>query len=226
MSSDELRAVRRAALVTGFGRLGVSNSIWDKPTALTAGDWERVRLQPHFTERMVRQSEALAPIGRIAVQLRERLDGSGYPRGLTAPSITRAGRLLGTADAYQSMREPRPHRSALTTDAAAAELRHEVRAGRMDGDDRRRGPRAAGHRVGRRRDGPAGLTAREVEVLRLVARGLSNKQIGLRLVISAKTAGNHVEHIYTKIAVTSRAEAGLFAMEHGLLPEEDASTFS
>jgi hypothetical protein len=53
--------------------------------------------------------------------------------------------------------------------------------------------------------------------------GLSNKQIGLRLVISAKTAGNHVEHIYTKIAVTSRAEAGLFAMEHGLLLEEDAA---
>jgi HD-GYP domain-containing protein (c-di-GMP phosphodiesterase class II) len=218
-STEEVRALRRAGLVTGFGRLGVSNAIWDKPAPLTAGEWERVRLQPHITERMVHQSEALAPIGRIAVQHRERLDGSGYPRALTGASITRAGRILGTADAYQSMREPRPHRSALTADSAAAELRLEVRAGRMDGEIVDAVLHVAGHRISRRRDGPAGLTAREVEVLRLVATGMSNKQIGARLVISAKTAGNHVEHIYTKIAVTSRAEAGLFAMEHGLLPE-------
>jgi DNA-binding NarL/FixJ family response regulator len=81
---------------------------------------------------------------------------------------------------------------------------------------------AAGHRVARRRDGPAGLTAREVEVLCLLARGLSNKQIGARLAITPKTAGNHVEHVYAKIGVSSRAAAGLFAMQHGLLPEERA----
>ncbi len=54
-------------------------------------------------------------------------------------------------------------------------------------------------------------------MLRLVARGLSNKEIGARLVISPKTAGNHVEHIYTKIDASSRAAASLFAMRHGLL---------
>ena len=79
---------------------------------------------------------------------------------------------------------------------------------------------AAGHRVARRREGPAGLTAREVEVLKLVAQGLSNKQIAARLVISPKTAGNHIEHIYTKIGASNRATASLFAMQHGLLPEE------
>ena len=65
-----------------FGRLGVSNSIWDKRGPLGAGEWERVRLHPYFTERMLQQSDALAPLGRIAVQHRERIDGSGYPRGL------------------------------------------------------------------------------------------------------------------------------------------------
>ena len=78
----------------------------------------------------------------------------------------------------------------------------------------------AGHRVARRQDGPAGLTVREVEVLKLLALGLSNKQIAARLVIAPKTAGNHIEHIYSKIGATSRAGAALFAMQQGLLPEE------
>ncbi len=221
LAADEVHVLFRAGLVTGFGRLGVSNAIWDKPAPLTAGDWERVRLHPHLTERMLHQSEALAPLGRIAVQHRERLDGSGYPRSLTGPSISRSGRILGAADAYQAMRERRPHRDSLTADDAAAELRAEVRAGRMDGAAVNAVLQVAGHRIGRRREGPAGLTAREVEVLRLLAAGLSNKQIADRLVIAPKTAGNHIEHIYTKIGVTSRAEAGLFAMQHGLLPEEN-----
>ena len=224
LPADDVRALYRAGLVTGFGRLGVSNGIWDKPTPLTAGEWERVRLHPHLTERMLHQSDALAPLGRIAVQHRERLDGSGYPRGLTGPAITRPGRILGAADAYQAMREPRPHREAMTAAYAASQLHAEVRAGRMYGAAVDAVLRVAGHRLGRRREGPAGLTAREVEVLLLLARGLSNKQIAERLVITAKTAGNHIEHLYTKIAATNRAEASLFAMQHGLLPENDTAT--
>src|SRR5260370_19798293 len=75
-------APRRAGDVHGFGRLGVSNSIWDRPGPLSAGEWERIRMYPYLTERMLHQSAALAPLGEIAVQHRERLDGSGYPRGL------------------------------------------------------------------------------------------------------------------------------------------------
>ena len=112
----------------GFGRLGVSNSIWDRPGPLSAGEWERVRMYPYLTERMLHQSAALAPLGEIAVQHRERLDGSGYPRGLSGGAISRPARVLGAADAYASMREPRPHRPAP--------------AGRGGGrGDARRGPR-------------------------------------------------------------------------------------
>jgi HD-GYP domain-containing protein (c-di-GMP phosphodiesterase class II) len=221
MPPDEVRTVRRAALVHGFGRLGVSNAIWDKRGPLAAGEWERVRMHPYLTERMLRQSPALGPLASVAVQLRERLDGSGYPRGLSGAAITRPARVLAAADVYQSMREPRPHREALSAQRAAAELAAEVTAGRLHRDAVQAVLAAAGHRVPRRRQGPAGLTEREVEVLRLAARGLTNKDIAAVLVISPKTVANHVEHIYAKIGASSRAMAGLFAMKHGLLPEEE-----
>jgi len=212
--------LRRAGLVHGFGRLGVSNSIWDRPGPLSAGEWERIRMYPYLTERMLHQSAALAPLGEVAVQHRERIDGTGYPRGLSGGAISRQARVLGAAEAYQSMREPRPHRPALSAEEAAAELRAEVRAGRLDSAAVDAVLEAAGHRVPRRREAPAGLTAREVEVLILLARGMSNKQIAERLVITPKTAGNHVEHIYAKIDASNRAAAALFAVQHGLLPEE------
>jgi len=217
---EEVLMLRRAGLVHGFGRLGVSNSIWDRPGPLSAGEWERVRMYPYLTERMLHQSAALAPLGQIAVQHRERLDGSGYPRGLSGGAISRQARVLGAADVYQSMREPRPHRPARSAEEAAAEMRAEVRAGRLDGVAVDAVLQAAGHRLPRRREALRGLTAREVEVLVLLARGLSNKQIAERLVITPKTAGNHVEHIYAKIGAASRAAAALFAVQHGLLPEE------
>ncbi len=224
LTPDDVVTLRRAGLAHGLGRLGVSNSIWDKRGSLGAGEWERVRMQPYLTERMLNQSPPLAPLGAIAVQHRERLDGSGYPRGLVGGAISRPARILGAADAYRSMREPRPHRPALSATDAATELRRDVDAGRLDADAVETVLNAAGHRSGRRREGPAGLTAREIDVLQLVARGLSSKEIATRLVISPKTARNHVEHIYVKIGASSRVAASLFAMRHGLLPDEDLTS--
>jgi len=223
---EQVLMLRRAGFVHGFGRLGVSNSIWDRPGPLSAGEWERVRMYPYLTERMLHQSAALAPLGEIAVQHRERLDGSGYPRGLSGGAISMPARVLGAADAYTSMLEPRPHRPARPAREAAAELRTEVRAGRLYGAAVDAVLEAAGHRLPRRREAVAGLTAREVEVLILLARGMSNRQIAQRLVITPKTAGNHVEHIYAKIGATSRAAAAMFAVQHGLLPEEKAATIT
>jgi HD-GYP domain-containing protein (c-di-GMP phosphodiesterase class II) len=223
LPDDDVRTLYRAGLVQGFGRLGVSNSIWDKRGPLAAGEWERVRLHPHFTERILEQSSTLAPLARVAGQYRERLDGSGYPRGLVGAAISPLARVSSAADAYQAMREPRPYREPYSAEDAAVELRADIRSGRLESDAVEAVLAAAGHRVTRRREGPAGLTAREVEVLRLVACGLSNKEIAARLVISPKTAGNHIEHIYTKIGTSNRASAGLFAMQHGLLPEEGFS---
>jgi HD-GYP domain-containing protein (c-di-GMP phosphodiesterase class II) len=217
----DLHLLRRAGLVSGFGRLGISNAIWDKPGPLGPGEWERARMQPYFTERMLRQSAALAPLGALAVQHRERLDGSGYPRGISGGSISPAARVLAAADAYQAMQEPRPHRAARSAGESAGELRADVRSGRLDRDAVEAVLSTAGHQVRRRAGGVAGLTAREVEVLRLAARGLPTREIAQRLVMSPKTASNHIEHIYAKIGATNRAAASLFAVRHGLLPEHE-----
>jgi HD-GYP domain-containing protein (c-di-GMP phosphodiesterase class II) len=219
LAEEEVLAVRRAGLVHDFGRLGVSNAIWDKRGPLTQGQMERVRLHPYITERMLAFSPVLAPLGALAVQHHERLDGSGYPRGLTGNAITPSGRILAAADTYHAMSELRPHRPARAPDEAAAQLRAEGAAGRLDGDVVNAVLRAAGHSVQRRRDWPAGLTSREVEVLRLVARGLSSREIAEQLVISHKTARNHVEHVYMKIGASNRAQASILAIKHGLLSD-------
>ena len=214
--------LRRAACVHDLGRLGVPNTVWDKPGPLTRSELERVRIHPYLSERMLAFSPALERLGGIAVQHHERLDRSGYPRGLSGEQIGTNAQLLAAADVYQALCKPRPYRPARTAQDAAREVRREVTAGRLDGEAVDSVLRAAGHRVGRRREWPAGLTTREVEVLRLLARGLSNKQIAGQLVISPKTAGSHVEHIYRKIDVSNRAQASLFALRHGLMRDAPA----
>jgi HD-GYP domain-containing protein (c-di-GMP phosphodiesterase class II) len=219
LPAEDATTLRRSALVEDLGHLGVSNAIWDKQGTLSPSEVERVRLHPYLAERMLSFSPALAPLGALAALHHERLDGSGYPRGLSGDAISPAGRVLAAADVYQALTESRPHRSARSPEDAARELRGEVAARRLDGDAADAVLRAAGHRVRRRKEWPSGLTSREVEVLRLVARGLSNKEIARALGVSAKTAGSHVEHIYTKIGASNRAQAALFAMRHGLMTD-------
>ena len=209
--------VRRAALVHDLGRVGVPNTIWDKPGPLTNTDRERVRLQPYYTSRVLLRPQALSELGTIAATAHERLDGSGYHRGLPASSLPLPARVLAAADTYHAMLEDRPHRAALPESEAARQLREEVRAGRLDAGAVDAVLASAGHRLTHPPTGPAGLTAREVEVLALLARGASNRRIARVLGITPKTTGNHVQHVYTKIGATTRTAATLFAMRHGLL---------
>ena len=218
LSADAVALVRRAALAHDLGRIGVSNAIWEKPGPLGFGEWERVRLHPHFTERAFAQSSVLAPIGMLAGSHHERLDGSGYHRGSRGPALDQAARILAAADCYGAMREARPYRPALHEAAAEAELLREVDEGRLDSDAVDAILAAAGHPVRQRpRERPAGLTERELEVLRVLVRGESNQEIATHLGISAKTVGHHVQHVYEKAGVRSRAAATLWAFEHDLV---------
>jgi HD-GYP domain-containing protein (c-di-GMP phosphodiesterase class II) len=218
LPADSVTLLRRAALAHDLGRVGVSNAIWEKPGPLGFGEWERVRLHPHFTERAFAQSAALVPIGLLAGSNHERLDGSGYHRGTRGPALDHAARVLAAADCYGAMREPRPYRPALDAPAAEAELLREAKEGRLDREAVDAVLNAGGHRVRQRpRELPAALTERELEVLLVLVRGGSNRAIAEDLGISVKTVGHHIQHVYEQAGVRSRAAATLWAFEHDLV---------
>ncbi|MBI3677984.1 MAG: HD domain-containing protein [Proteobacteria bacterium] len=213
-------SIRRAALLHDIGQVALSAAVFTKPARLSDGEWERVRLHPYYTERILARPAALARLGAIAAYHHERADGSGYHRAARVDSISPSARILAAADAYCAMTEARSYREALSSYDAAEQLKLEVRLGRFDGDAVSAVLTAAGHRTAPLRSAFAGgLTEREVDVLRLLSRGRTTKQIGTALGISAKTADNHIQNLYGKIAVSTRAGATLFAVENGLLGE-------
>lgn len=217
LDRDRVTLLRQAALFHDLGRVAISGAVWERPRALRAAEWEQVRLHAYQTERILGACPVLARQARIAGMHHERQDGSGYHRGLSGAAIPIEVQLLAAADAFQAMTQPRPHRAALPVEQAAAQLEADAAAGRLDGDCVAAVLQAAGRQSQARRSWPAGLTDREVEVLRLLAAGSTNRQIASTLVISPRTAEHHVQNIYGKIGGSTRASAALFAMEHGLV---------
>jgi HD-GYP domain-containing protein (c-di-GMP phosphodiesterase class II) len=216
LAADDVTAVRRAGHLHDVGRIGVSNQVWSKPAELTGAEWERVRMHPYLTDRVLTRISGLAQVSAIARAHHEHLDGSGYPLGLTGPALGRPERLLAAAVAYQSGLEPRPYREALSAEAAASRLKDRVTRGALDPDCAEAVLAVAGHeRTKSRRDDS--LTPREAEILGLVAQGLTNRDIAVRLVLSEKTVRNHVERTYAKIGATNRVGASLYALRHGLV---------
>jgi HD-GYP domain-containing protein (c-di-GMP phosphodiesterase class II) len=208
-----------AAYLHDLGRVGVSNRVWAKPGPLTTAEWDQVHLHAYHSERVIGSTPALEPMAGIAGMHHERLDGSGYHRGCRRRDIGVTAQVLGCADAFQAMTQHRPHREALEPERARDELLNEARGGRFATDIVTAVLDAAHQEPpGRRRETrPGGLSDREVEVLNLVAQGCSNPEIGRRLGISRRTAEHHVQHVYTKIGVSTRAAAALFALENDLL---------
>jgi HD-GYP domain-containing protein (c-di-GMP phosphodiesterase class II) len=216
LDADAVASTRRAAHIHDVGRIGVSNQIWSKPGGLTMSEFERVRLHPYLTERILQRVCGLSQVASIAANHHECLDGSGYPRGLSARQLTIPDRLVACAVSYQSAIEPRPYREPFSAASAARRLQARVRDGELDGVAADAVLHAAGDTSRSSKPRPDGLTAREVDVLRLVAQGASNKEIAAKLVISGKTARNHVERTYAKIGVSNRVAASMYALERGL----------
>jgi HD-GYP domain-containing protein (c-di-GMP phosphodiesterase class II)/DNA-binding CsgD family transcriptional regulator len=236
LAAPEVRLVRHAALVHDIGRVTVPVSVWAKPGALTRDDWERVRLHAYHSERVLTAAAGLRPLASLAGAHGERCDGSGYHRGSRDGDLSLSAWLLVAADCYSAMREPRPHRPALDAASAAAELRREGAAGRQASTAVAAVLAAVGTETGTtwwsgeaqdpghsagEPDGspsrPAGLSERECEVLGLIARGMATKQVARQLGISPKTCDHHIQHVYRKIGLSTRAGATLFALENGLV---------
>jgi HD-GYP domain-containing protein (c-di-GMP phosphodiesterase class II) len=212
------RDVELAGHLLDVGRVGISNLVWDKPGPLSTGDWEQVRLHPYHSERILAGSAELGRLVPLVGRHHERLDGSGYHRGSTADDLPMPARVLAVADVFRSLTERRPHRPPLDPEQATARLLDDVRRQALDAEATQAVLTVAGQQTPPlSRSNPKGLSAREVEVLCLVARGFSNRDIAGQLSISRRTAEHHVQHIYTKIGMSGRAAATLFAVEHRLL---------
>ena len=217
LAEEDVVLVRRAAWLHDLGMIGVPAAVWNETRPWTLAQRERARTHPYLTERMLARMPPLAAVARCAAQHHERLDGSGYPHGVGADALPMTSRLLAAADVVHALGQPRPHRPAVPPAQATALVREEVRAGRLDGEAVDAVLASAGHRV-TRPDGPStALTARERQVLVQLARGLSNPEIAAALTVSRKTVSTHLEHIYLKLGVSTRTQAALFAMRHGLV---------
>ena len=230
LPEDDVILLRRAGWLHDLGRVVVSARVWDRPGPLSAAQWEQVRLHPYVTERLLSRCPGLAEVAAVAGGHHERADGSGYHRGVKAD---RRAALLAAADMDQALSERRPHRPALAPAERTALLRAEVAEGRLPGwavdAVLASGDSGSLRGVRRRRAGVAGsgypvhthptqaLTGREREVLALVARGATNRAVAQALGISAKTVNAHLEHIFTKLGVTTRGAATFQAIELGLL---------
>jgi HD-GYP domain-containing protein (c-di-GMP phosphodiesterase class II) len=219
LPADTTTALGRAALIHYFGTSGVPNSIWDKPGKLTRTEFDRVELHPMLTEQMLRRSPGLSTLNAVASAHHEKCDGSGYHKRVRSSGVDSAACLLAATEVYIGMTAERADRAPFSTEDAAVELRRLEAEGVLEARATRAVLVAAGHGepAGRPRkgpDNPGGLSRREVDVLCLAARGLTTGQIAERLVISPKTADHHIQHIYGKIGVSSRAAAALWAMQH------------
>jgi HD-GYP domain-containing protein (c-di-GMP phosphodiesterase class II) len=223
LEADQATAIRRAAHVHDIGRIGVSNRVWEHPGALSAEQWERVRLHPYLTGRILERVSSLANVASIAMNHHEQPDGNGYPRRLEGAALSLSDHVLAAAVAYESALEPRPYRSALPPDGAADRLTERARAGALDLPAVNAVLAVAGHATAKPAVRDDRLTPRECEILLEVAQGQSNRQIAQRFTLSEKTVRNHVERIYVKLGVTNRIGASLYALDHGIAPPRGAA---
>jgi HD-GYP domain-containing protein (c-di-GMP phosphodiesterase class II) len=224
MPAVDARALRWAGLVHDLGELMVPVATWTRNGPLSVRERDAARLHAYYGERALsdfgRDGEKMAA---LVLRHHERLDGSGYHRKVGASDLSPAARILAAAEAFQTSREERPHRKALSTEAAAAKLRAEAREGRICPEAAEAVLSAVGQ-ASRRPSARslAGMTPREIEVLRLIAAGLTAKETARKLEISPKTADHHIQSIYGKIGVTTRAAAALYAVERGVLRAGEA----
>jgi HD-GYP domain-containing protein (c-di-GMP phosphodiesterase class II) len=217
LPAPERRDARLAAHLHDLGQVAVATSIWTRPRLLRPTELERARSHVYFTERILASAPPLVSVARIAGAHHERLDGSGYHRGQKQSAIPRTARLLAAADAMCGMQEERPHRPAKSREAAAMELRGMAKGGLLDPDCVDAVLATFGERRASSASPAPSLTARETDVLKLLAVGKTNKEIAQSLGISDRTVQHHTVHIYGKLGVNTRAAAALLAARYGVL---------
>lgn len=220
-SAAEVTTIHTAGLLHDFGFVTVSSFALAKPEgSQSQAERETFRLHPHYAERILSRVGPFKPVAELVVAHHEAMDGTGFPRALTGSRIPVGARVIAVADRFDELTHEGPGQTSLEPEAALHQLQGEagkslwaqaVGALCEELPGVRSQPRA------HRREWPGGLTDREVEVLRLLSRGLNRRQMAEALVVSESTVRAHLEHIYTKADVSTRTAATLFAVEHELL---------
>jgi DNA-binding CsgD family transcriptional regulator len=199
----------RAARLHGLGRVSVANAVLDRNGTASLADAESIRLSPYWASRILSRCTLMQLESQWVMRTHERSDSSGYPFGQATPPSQLELLLLQAVVAYVEL--VKPWRLAVPASRADALRELDARCVRaLHGDSRR-------HLGGSQEGNGFDLTAREREVLQQLCLGLSNKQIAKVLDISPKTVGTHVERLYAKMAVTTRAAATMKALQWGLL---------
>jgi HD-GYP domain-containing protein (c-di-GMP phosphodiesterase class II) len=217
--------VQLAGLTHDLGLMAVPSFVLHKPQEeLSAAEWEQLRLHPYHAERILARIPAFRDVVPVVGAHHERVDGEGYYRGLSGAQIPPGARIIAVADRFDELThglpghpplEPRTALERLYVDAGKAYAEDCIRA--LEDELLPRVASVAGKRASRQREWPAGLTGREVEILRLLAGGLSRRDMARKLFLSEHTVRHHLEHIYNKIGVSTRVAATLFAVENDLL---------
>jgi HD-GYP domain-containing protein (c-di-GMP phosphodiesterase class II) len=221
LHNEDVVDVNRAALCHDLGLVAVPSFVLDRsPNKLTRAEWEQVRLHPYHGERILENVPSLRGAAALVGAHHERPDGRGYYRGLKDRQIPIGSQIIAVSDRFDELTHDGPERQALTAaDAVRAmeqDAGHAFSSSVFEALENSLGLRSE-ILTPARRTWPAGLTDREVEILRFAARGQSRREIAQRLVVSESTVRTHLEHIYQKCGVSSRAAATLFAVEHDLL---------
>jgi len=133
LSDERRRWLRRGALLHDVGKLGVSNAILDKAGSLDGDEWEAVKRHATYTEQILGRIRQFSTLARVAAAHHERLDGSGYPRGVGAEAIVLETRIITVADIFDAITATRPYRAAIPIDASLAMMRGQVGTA-IDGD--------------------------------------------------------------------------------------------
>lgn len=217
LAEPALTAIGKAALIYGLGRAAVSNHLWNTAGTLPYNASERVRLVPYWTQQALRPISELAVPAEIAVHAYERLNGSGYFRGVMGDALSAGHRLFATSVAWVALRQARPWRPAYGESEAVRLLKQDAGRGLFDSDVCDAVIAAA--RGERRSHQPKGslLTVRECRILSEISRGASNKQVARLLDISPSTVRTHVESIFRKLECSTRAAATLKGLTLGLI---------
>ena len=222
-SKRRVATIHLAALVHDIGLVAVPSFVLNKSQAqFTEAEWEHVRLHPYHSERVLSKVPALEALIPIVGAHHERMDGQGYHLGLSGAQIPPEAQIIAVADRFDELSHDQPDHPALELDEVVRVMREEV-GPRLAADafqaliEELGGVSQRSRQRVRQQEWPAGLTDREVEVLRLVAKGLNRREAAKALFVSEGTIRSHLEHIYGKIGISNRSAATLFSMEHGLL---------